>query len=50
MMPPETPGTAFVDQESFHNYARLVRTYLERFGKPLGLLHGQTRRLSGQPG
>jgi transposase len=28
-------GLLFVDQESFHNYARLVRTYLERCGKPL---------------
>jgi transposase len=28
-------GLLFVDQESFHNYVRLVRTYLERFGKPL---------------
>ncbi|MFZ1043030.1 MAG: ISNCY family transposase [Anaerolineales bacterium] len=28
-------GLLFVDQESFHNYARLVRTYLERYGKPL---------------
>ena len=24
-----------MDQESFHNYGRLVRTYLERYGKPL---------------
>ena len=28
-------GLLFVDQESFHNYGRLVRTYLERYGKPL---------------
>lgn len=28
-------GLLFADQESFHNYARLVRTYLERYGKPL---------------
>jgi len=28
-------GLQFADQESFHNYARLVRTYLERCGKPL---------------
>jgi transposase len=26
-------GLLFVDQESFHNYARLVRTYFERWGK-----------------
>jgi hypothetical protein len=28
-------GLLFVDQESFHNYARLVRPYLERCGKPV---------------
>src|SRR5271157_4408313 len=28
-------GLQFADQESFHNYARLVHTYLERCGKPL---------------
>lgn len=28
-------GLLFVDQESFHNYAGLVRTYLKRYGKPL---------------
>ncbi len=28
-------GLLFVDQESFHNYARLVRPYFERCGKPV---------------
>jgi transposase len=28
-------GLLFVDQESFHNYARLVQPYLERCGKPV---------------
>lgn len=28
-------GLLFVEAESFHNYARLVRTYLEDYGKPV---------------
>jgi transposase len=28
-------GLLFVDQESFHNYARLVKPYFEQFGKPV---------------
>jgi len=28
-------GLLFVDQESFHNYVRLVHTYFERCGKPV---------------
>lgn len=28
-------GLLFVDQKNFHNYARLVRSYFERCGKPL---------------
>lgn len=28
-------GLLLVDQESFHNYARLVRPYFERYGKPV---------------
>jgi len=29
-------GLLFVDLESFHNYACLVRSYFERYGKPVG--------------
>ena len=28
-------GLLFVDQETFHNYASLVRSYFERWGKPV---------------
>lgn len=28
-------GLLFVEQESFHSYARLVKPYLERYGKPV---------------
>ena len=28
-------GLLFVEQESFHSYARLVKAYLERYGKPV---------------
>jgi transposase len=28
-------GLLFVEQESFHNYARLVKAYFERYGKPV---------------
>jgi transposase len=31
----ELLGLLLVDQESFHNYARLVQPYLERYGKPV---------------
>lgn len=30
-------GLLFVEQESFHAYARLVRAYFERWGKPVAL-------------
>ena len=43
----------FAEQESFHNYARLVRPYFERCGKPVAFYsdkHGIFRVNSGQWG
>ena len=38
-------GLRFVNQESFHHYACLVRTYFERCGKPVAS-PVQTRHLA----